>query len=139
MNEYMPLFLKVLCMAQNQSSCEGAQRKYKTEFFVLLSKPALSETCFFMPAKSLQSCPTLCDTTMNCSPPSFSAHEILQARLLEWVAMPSSKEASQPRDQTHVFYSSCIGWWILYQQGYVGSPFRNPFLLNPRVSDPQQL
>ena len=41
-------------------------------------------------AKSLQSCPTLCDP-MDCSPPGSSAHGILQARILEWVAMPSSR------------------------------------------------
>ena len=44
-------------------------------------------------AKSLQSFPTLCDP-MNCSPPGSSAHEILQARILECVAMPSSRESS---------------------------------------------
>ena len=37
-----------------------------------------------------QSCPTLCDS-IDCSPPGFSVHGILQARILEWVAMPSSK------------------------------------------------
>ena len=41
-------------------------------------------------AKSLQSCPTLCDP-MNCSPPGFSVHGILQARTLEWVAISFSK------------------------------------------------
>ena len=40
-------------------------------------------------AKSLQLCPTLCDP-MNCSPPGSSVHGILQARILEWVVMPSS-------------------------------------------------
>ena len=39
-------------------------------------------------AKSLQSCPTLCNP-MDCSLPSFSVHGILQARILEWVVMPS--------------------------------------------------
>ena len=38
-----------------------------------------------MHAKSLQSCPTLCDP-MNSSPPGFPVHGILQARILEWVA-----------------------------------------------------
>ena len=42
-------------------------------------------------AKSLQSCPTLCDP-MNCSLPGSSVHGVLQARILEWVAMPSSRE-----------------------------------------------
>ena len=52
-----------------------------------------------------QLCPTLCDP-MNCSPPGSSVHGILQARILEWVAMPSSRGSSQPRDQTQV---SCTG------------------------------
>ena len=40
-------------------------------------------------AKSLQSCPTLCDP-MDCSLPGFSVHRILQARTLEWVAISFS-------------------------------------------------
>ena len=40
-------------------------------------------------AKSLQSCPTLCDP-MDCSLPGFSVHGILQARTLEWVAIPKT-------------------------------------------------
>ena len=50
-------------------------------------------------AKLLQSCLTLCDP-MNCSPPGPSVRGILQARTLEWVAMPSSRASSRPRDQT---------------------------------------
>ena len=42
----------------------------------------------FMHAESLQSCFTLCDPT-DCSLPGSSAHGILQARILEWIAMPS--------------------------------------------------
>ena len=60
-----------------------------------------------MLAKSLQSCPTLC-TLMDCSPPGSSVHEILQARILEWVSMPSSKGSSQPRDRTWVSDVFCI-------------------------------
>ena len=52
-------------------------------------------------AKSLQSCPTLCDPT-DCSPRGSSVKGILQARILEWVAMPSSRESSQLRDWTQV-------------------------------------
>ena len=58
--------------------------------------------------KSLQSCPTLCDP-FDYAPPGSSVHEILQARILEWVAMLSSRGFSQSRDQTHVSYISCIG------------------------------
>ena len=41
---------------------------------------------------------TLCDP-MDCGPPGSSVHGILQARILVWVAMPSSRESSQPRKQ----------------------------------------
>ena len=41
----------------------------------------------------------LCDP-MDCSPPGSSVHEILQAKILEWVAVPSSRGSSQPRDRT---------------------------------------
>ena len=42
----------------------------------------------FLCAQSLQLCSTLCDP-MDCSPPNSSVHGILQARILEWIAMPS--------------------------------------------------
>ena len=54
------------------------------------------------------SCPTLC-SPMDCSPPGSSVLGILQARTLEWVAMPSSRGSSQARDQTDVSSVSCIG------------------------------
>ena len=52
-----------------------------------------------------QSCWTLFDL-MGCSPPGFSVHGILQARILEWVAVPSSRGSLQPRDQTCISHSS---------------------------------
>ena len=60
-----------------------------------------------------QSYLTLCDP-MDYSPPGSSVHGILQARILERVAVPSSWGSSQPRDQTHISYVSCIGRQILY-------------------------
>ena len=51
---------------------------------------------------------------MNHSPSGSSVHEILQARILGWVAMPSSKESSQPRDHTYVFWVSNLGMQVLY-------------------------
>ena len=39
---------------------------------------------------------------LNCSPAGSSIHRILQARIPEWVAMPSSRESSWPRDRTYV-------------------------------------
>ena len=48
-----------------------------------------------------QSCLTLCDP-VDCSPPGSSIHGILQARILEWVAISFSRGSSQPRDRTQV-------------------------------------
>jgi len=48
-----------------------------------------------------QLCPTL-SNPMDGSPRGSSVHGILQATILEWVAMPSSKGSSRPRDQTQV-------------------------------------
>ena len=64
-------------------------------------------------AKSLQSYLTLCNLR-DCSSPGSSVHGILQARILEWVAMPSSGGSSQPRDRTCLSYVSCIDRWVLY-------------------------
>ena len=58
-------------------------------------------------AQSLQSCLILWDP-MNCSPPGSSVHGILQARILEWVAIRSSRGSSWPRDWTHISWVSCI-------------------------------
>ena len=49
--------------------------------------------------KSLQSCSTLCNP-MNCRPPGSCVHGVLQAEILGWVAMPSSRGSSRPRDWT---------------------------------------
>ena len=77
---------------------------------------------------SLPSCLTLSDP-VDCSPPGFSVRGILQARMLEWVAMPSSREYSRPRDRTHI---SCVSWsgrWVLYHwatREVPGSMFLTP-------------
>ena len=46
---------------------------------------------------------------------------VLQARMLEWVAMPSPRGSSQPRDRTHVSYVSCIGRWVPDHRHHLGS------------------
>ena len=87
----------------------------------VIEKTKISEIKFYFPrsssAKSLQSCPTLCDP-LGCSLSGSSVHGILQARTLECVAVPSSRGSSWPRDWTHV--STCIGRWTLY---HYFSPF----------------
>ena len=74
--------------------------------------------CVCMPAKSLQSCTTLCNP-MDCSPPVSLVHGVLQARILEWVAISSYRGSSLPRDQTCI---SCIGRRILLTEP-PGSPY----------------
>ena len=79
----------------------------------LLSKNLHS--CFFpklvlSEVKVDQSCPTLYDP-MDCSPQGSSVHEILQARILEWVAILFSRGSSQPRDWTQVFTLWFFTFW----------------------------
>ena len=59
-----------------------------------------------MCAKSLQSCPALCDP-MDCSLPGSPGHGSLQAGLLEWVAIRSLRGSSPPRDVTR---GSHVSW-----------------------------
>ena len=72
-------------------------------------KPVYASLPFALPSqpkrlpKSLQSCPTLCNP-VDCSPPGSSVQGIFQTRILEWVAMPSFRESSWPRNQTRFSY-----------------------------------
>ena len=66
-----------------------------------------------MHAKSLQSCPTLCNT-MDCSLPGSSVHGILQTKILERIVMPFSRGSSWPEDHTHISCGFCITVKILY-------------------------
>ena len=66
-------------------------------------------------AKSLQSCPTLCDP-VDGSPPGSPVPGILQARTLEWVAIFFSSSSSPPRDWTQVSSIFCTCRQILYHQ-----------------------
>ena len=76
-------------------------------------------------AKPLPSCLTLCDP-VDHSLPGSSVHGTLQARILEWVAVPSSEGSSQPRDRTCISYVS----YICRQEGN-GNPLQYSCLENP--------
>ena len=78
--------------------------------------------------KLLQSCSTLCDP-MDCSPPGSSVHGIFQVRILEWVAMPSSRGSSRPRDRIGISYISCIGRRTLLPLMPSGTPKALPSFL----------
>ena len=64
--------------------------------------------CFLV----IKFCKTLCDSTDCSHQASLSVELILQARILEWIAISFSRGSSQSRDGTQV---SCFGKWILYQ------------------------
>ena len=72
--------------------------------------------------KVTQSCPTLCD------PMDHRAHGLLQARILEWVAFPFSRESSQTKGWAQIFPTQGLNpglslyRWILYQLSHKGSP-----------------
>ena len=86
----------------------GMQR---TETVIMMGGERRSYACMW--AKWLQLCPALC-SPMDCSLLGSSVSVILQARILEWGAMPSSRRSSRPRDQTLVSYVSCLGTGFLY-------------------------
>ena len=65
--------------------------------------------------------PILCNP-MDCNLPGSSLHGILQARILELVAISSSRGSSHPRDRICVSQVSYIGKWVLYHQEQLGSP-----------------
>ena len=89
---------------------------------VLLFPKSSSQSYSFVESVLLiQSYLTLCNL-VKYSPPGSSLHGIFQARVLEWIAISSSKGSSPPRDRTWV---SCIGRWILYHLSYEGSFTRN--------------
>ena len=70
------------------------------------------------------SCLILC-YPMDCNLPGSCAHGISQARILEWVAIPSSKGFSRNRDGTHVSCISCTGRQVLHYMRHWESTFNS--------------
>ena len=79
-------------------------------------------------AKSLQSCPTLCYPT-DCSLPGSSIHGIFQARILQWVAISTSRGSSWPSDQTCI---SCISF-IVRQMLYHWAMRETKIIMNKKT------
>ena len=89
---------KIYMQPQNTPNEEWRNPKKKNEAGVI------RRVCVH--AKLLQLCPTLCNPIEYSLPGSF-VHGILQAWILEWVSMPSSRGSSRSRDRTCVSYISC--------------------------------
>ena len=79
----------LLCQTPLQETCLGHQGSSTQCVCVCV--------CVCVCAWVVQSCPTLCDL-MNYSPPGFSVHGILQARILEWIATPFSRVSSPTQE-----------------------------------------
>ena len=109
------------CERKNLISNHKYFFKFKQEIQKTLQRSDEKQTQACLHAKSLQSCPILCNP-MNWSLPGLSVHGILQARILEWVAMPSSRGSSRPRDQIWDSHVSCIGRQTLSHWSHLGSP-----------------
>ena len=106
--------LKVFVSMWNEDSNSTKEKKYLWQRQE--GERFLSYICFliqFIQCVHAQSCPTLCNP-IDCSLPDSSVHGILQPRILEWVAISSSKGSSQPRDWTCISCFFCIGRVILY-------------------------
>ena len=70
--------------------------------------------CSAMLSSVTKMCLTLCEL-MDCNQPGSSVHGVSQARILEWVAISSSRGSFRSKDQTCI---SCIGRWVLNQGGF---------------------
>ena len=98
-------FLLVLCHIQvGTSSRLSVAMNLVSKMRIITKLQVLSQLCC---AQSLQLCPILCNP-MDCSLPGSFVHGILQARIVEWIAMSSSKWSTQPRNRTHISGISCI-------------------------------
>ena len=89
-------------------------------FFQIFKTHLIFATNLVSESEVTQSYPTLCDP-IDCSLPGSSVHEISQAKIPEYVAMPSSRGSSQPRDRTR---ASCIAGRFLTTEPS-GKPHNN--------------
>ena len=77
--------------------------------------------CVYVCAQSLQFV-WLFVTLRTVARQAFSVQGVLQARILVWVAVPSSRGSSWPRDRACISYVSYMGRWVLYHWHCLGSP-----------------
>ena len=102
----LPIFIPVL----PRNIATGYFSPLKKKKSVAGPTHVLRERTTHVHAKLIHSHPTLCNPS-DCSLPGSFLHGIIQARILEWVAISSSRGSSWPRDRTCV---SCTDRWMLY-------------------------
>ena len=111
MNDYNKARPQCTLPHKNVQGFNGYQEVTNEDLITLYEPP--NHNLYSMRAKLLQSYLTL-GNSMDCSPLGSYVHGILQARILRWVAISSSRGSSQPKDQTHVPSVSCTGRRVLY-------------------------
>ena len=86
------------CLVGREQGCKGKQKSQSESWAcgALRDRGHVLRNLNSVKVKGAQLCPTLCD------PMVYTLHGILQARILEWVVVPFSRESSQPRDRTQV-------------------------------------
>ena len=99
-----PILIFILYLARSNLTISFSYLKREREHFLSSILRVTINPAKKKKVSDVKSCLTLCHP-MDCSPPGSSVHGILQARILEWVAIPFSRGSSWPREQTHV---SCI-------------------------------
>ena len=95
------------CLRSNQGILNSKQNFHKISRWlecILKLEKACVHVCSVISTRDL----------MNCSPPNFSFHGILQARILEWIAISSSSGSSSHKDQTHISWIPCFRRQIIY-------------------------
>ena len=101
-----PLRLLFICRDPGSLSCGVFLIFGQTQLFPFGSPSPSPLFVLFVCVLVPYSCPALCDP-MECSrSPGFSVHGILQARILEWVAIPFPRGSSQPRHGTWVSHTA---------------------------------
>ena len=100
------------------TSLHGRKDKGTVQGFILTESESESEVT--------QLCRTLCDPT-DCSPPGSSVHGILQARILEWIAISFSRGSSWCRDRTQVsrIAGRCFNLWATREAPHNGVLYNN--------------
>ena len=108
-----PLYQQITCLYQREVAATRTYCIAQGALLIVMWQPGWEGVWGENACVYAQLCPTLCDPT-DYSLPGSPIHEVLQARILEWVAISSSRRYSRPRDQTCIFCVSCIGKRILY-------------------------
>ena len=93
-----------MCLPKKSNSSQTQQQKYSDEEKVIEYSLPAQYRSHFVVVLIAQLCPTLC-ACMDCSPPGSSVYGILQTRILEWVAMPFSRQVILSKD--YYFYFKC--------------------------------